>query len=472
MLYSEMKERENRFITALKIVFPFLLLLGISFHSFQLHSNDSLNIFLLILLIPTYVYYTVYLIYYGFQTTLIDPTTKTFNRTKILKKLAKIKDPEHTSVILLHVKNLEDINERYGLAKGDFVLKQFIKKLQQFLEVHHFKNIPIGRYSNVNFILIIPFSLNELKHLLSIFIKSIQNVGIDNIEVKANFSLLNASYDSTINNLIEKLLEQVEEQIKNNEIIPNIKPDALKFAIFEALKNNKFLFKYQPCIAPKENQKIIYEVLTRIESTYYGILSKHQIQRIINHEGYEKEFDEKVFSLLIEKIQPLLAINEIFFSVEVSPVSLRNTTFKHFLVTLFEQKKVDPNRFILEIIEKKSYEEMHRFSEIIKAYHDIGFKIALGNFGGNNSSLEYLKQLPIDMVKFDIEFTKNSDVIKYQELLNHYVKLCQTLHIQSMVKFVDKEAFFERIKTYEPDFIQGFCVSKPKNFEQIVKDIL
>jgi len=115
---------------------------------------------------------------------------------------------------------------------------------------------------------------------------------------------------------------------------------------------------------------------------------------------------------------------------------------------------------------------MHRFSEIIKAYHDMGFKIALGNFGGNNSSLEYLKQLSIDMVKFDIEFTKNSDDLKYQELLSHYIKLCQTLHIQSMVKFVDKEALFEKIKRYEPDFIQGFYISKPKNLEHIIKDNL
>ncbi len=471
MLYSEVKERENRFITALKIVFPFLLLLGIFFHSFQLHHN-ALDIYLIILLIPIYVYYTVYLIYNGFQTTLIDAVTKTFNREKIIHKIKKIKNTEHTTIVLLHVKNLNDINERYGLANGDVVLKQFIQKLQQFLEEHHFKNVPIGRYSNINFIVIIPFSPSELKHLLTIFIKSIQNVGIDNIEIKVNFSLLKASYDSSVENLIERLLVLVEEQIKNGDNLPNIKPDALKMVIEEAMKHNDLLFKYQPCIAIQNSQKMIYEVLTRIESKEHGTLLKHQIQRIVNHAGYEKEFDEKVFSLLLEEIEPLLTSNEIYFSIEVSPVSLRNNSFKRFLATLFEQKKINPNHFILEIIEKKSYEEMHRFSEIIKAYHDMGFKIALGNFGGNNSSLEYLKQLSIDMVKFDIEFTKNSDDLKYQELLSHYIKLCQTLHIQSMVKFVDKEALFEKIKRYEPDFIQGFYISKPKNLEHIIKDNL
>jgi len=469
MLYSEIKERENRFITALKIAFPFLLLLGISFYSFQPRTYNIFNIYLLILLVPIYVYYTVYLIYYGFQTTLIDPITKTFNRVKILHKLAKIKNHDQTTVILLHVKNLDDINERYGLVNGDLVLKQFIKKLQKFLEIHHFNNVPIGRYSNINFIVIIPFPPNELKHLFTIFVKNIQNVGIENIEVKVNFALLKASYDFSVNNLIEKLLEKVEEQIKNGEVMPNIKPDALKMVIKDAMSHNNLLFKYQPCLGLDKNEHVIYEVLTRIESAHYGTLSKYQIQRIINHIGYEKEFDEKVFSLLLEEIQPLVKSNKIFFSIEVSAVSLRNTTFKRFLVALFEQKSIDPHQFILEIIEKKSYDEMHRFNEIIQAYREIGFKIALGNFGGNNSSLEYLKYLPINIVKFDIEFTKNNDDLMHQELLTHYIRLCQTLHIQSMVKFVDKEALFEKIKTYAPDFIQGFSVSKPKTIKEIIQ---
>jgi hypothetical protein len=92
MLYSEIKERENRFITALKIAFPFLLLIGIFFHAFQLFPYTSVNFILLILLIPIYVYYTVYLIYHGFQTTLIDPTTKTFTRMEIMTKIENIKD--------------------------------------------------------------------------------------------------------------------------------------------------------------------------------------------------------------------------------------------------------------------------------------------------------------------------------------------------------------------------------------------
>jgi EAL domain-containing protein (putative c-di-GMP-specific phosphodiesterase class I) len=41
-----------------------------------------------------------------------------------------------------------------------------------------------------------------------------------------------------------------------------------------------------------------------------------------------------------------------------------------------------------------------------------------------------------------------------------------------MIKFVDKEAHFQKMKEIKPDYIQGFYISKPKNLEQIVGDIL
>jgi len=470
MLYSEIKERENRFITALKIAFPLLLLIGIFFHFFQLFSHTSLNFILLILLIPVYVYYTVYLIYHGFQTTLIDPITKTFTRAEILTKIEKIRNRNNTTIIFLNINNLSDINERYGVNNGDLVLSEFIQKLEFFLCEHHFKNVPIGRYSSDNFLLFIKHPSSELRHLFTIFSKSIQNVGIFNIEIKVTFSLLNASYDKSTNNIIERLFVLLEEQKTSKEIEPDIKIDQYKTIIYDAINQHKLFFKYQPSLAIQTDKIAILEVLTRIESHTHGTFTKQQIQRIVNHIGYEREFDEKVFEFLLDEISPLMQKN-LLFSVEVTPVTLRNLNFKRFIIKLFEEKKMDPHRFIFEITEEKSYENMHRFKEILQSYQEIGFKIALGNFGGNNCSFEYIKYLPIDFVKFDIEFTKKIEDTKYQQLLMHYIELIKTLRIQSMVKFVDKEAHFEKMKAFKPDFIQGFCISKPKNLEHILGEI-
>lgn len=246
MLYSEVKERENRFITALKIVFPFFLLIFIFFSLFKIFNQSIENFFLLIILIPIYVYYIFYLIYHGFRTTLIDSTTKAFTFKKIISIIEELGAKENYTIVLLHVDNIDDINERYGASNSDLLLKLFIQRLNDFLKKYYFYNTPIGRCWGGNFIFPIKCHPKELTHFLTIFSKELRNIGINDIEVKIDFSLIEADYDTNVKNIIEKLYILLEESKKSDFVFPNIKPDIFEQIVDEALKNDKIFFKYQP----------------------------------------------------------------------------------------------------------------------------------------------------------------------------------------------------------------------------------
>ncbi|MDD2383458.1 MAG: GGDEF domain-containing protein [Sulfurospirillaceae bacterium] len=466
MLYSEVKERENRFITALKIVFPFLLLILILIFSFKLFQSSVNNYVLLTLLIPIYVYYIFYLIYNGFRTSLIDSTTKAFTRKEILRQFEKLNNKKNYVVVLLHLDNIGDINERYGVFNADKILRQLIERVNLFLNECHCKNVPIGRCGGGNFLVILKYSKKELKHQLTRFSKELKNKGIDNIEIKLDFSILEADYDDNSKNIIEQLFILLEENKKNDFLLPNIKPDAFETIVHQALKANEIVLKYQPSISLLTKKIAILEVLPKIYTKENGLLSRAQIERIVNYSGYEKDFDEKIFSILLDEITPLLDKN-IYFSIDISPVTLRNNNFKLYLLKLFRTRKIDPKFFILELCEKNCYEDMNRFNEIIISYKESGFKIALTNFGGNNCGFEYIKHLPIDIVKFDIEFTKKIEELKYERILDKYLIFIKNLDIQSMIKFVDKESLFRKIEVLKPDYIQGFYIGKPKSLEQI-----
>lgn len=470
MFFSELEERKKRFLTALKIAFPTIFLIIFFLYILSFYEFKSYTIVLLILLIPIYVYYTVYLVYNGFYTSLIDETTKTFNRVQILKHIKNEKDRENYSLILLHINNLSDINERYGISNGDILLKEFIILLKEFLNNNNFKNVKIGRYSGDRFLLLLNSSTKELKHIFTLFKKDIQHNGILNIEVKISFSLLKLSYDKDVNNIIEKLFIILNEQKENYKILSNVKLNEFAGVIEEIIQHDNLNFRYQPSLNMRSNKIVLLEVLTRLESNIYGTLTKQQLQRVVNYNGYEKKFSERVFSLLLDEIEPLLETN-VNFSIEVSPIVLRNTMFKNYLVQLFNKKNIDPKRFVLEFTEDKTYEDMNRFKEILQSYQENGFSIAFSNFGGDNCSFEYIKYLPIDIIKFDIEFTKKLEDIKFQQLLLHYITLARSLGIMSMVKFVDKDDTFEQLRIMEVDLIQGFCVSKPKIIEEIIDEI-
>ncbi|MDD3342567.1 MAG: EAL domain-containing protein [Sulfurospirillaceae bacterium] len=425
---------------------------------------------MLTLLIPIYVYYIFYLIYNGFRTSLIDSTTKAFTYHEIIHQLEKLIIKKNYTVVLLRLDNIGDIDERYGNVNADKILRQLVERVDFFLNQLHLKNVPIGRCGGGNFLLILKHSKKELKHHFTLFSKELRHKGIDNIEIKLDFSMLEADYDTNSKNIVEQLYILLEENKKIDFIVPNIKPDAFENIVQYALESNDIILKYQPSMA-LSNQKItILEVLPKLNTKEHGLLSRTQIERIVNYSGYEKEFDERIFTILLDEISPLLGKN-IFFSMDISPVSLRNNNFKRYLLKLFYSLNIDPKQFILDINEKNCYEDMNRFCEIITSYKEFGFKIALANFGGKNCSFEYIKHLPIDIVKFDIEFTKKIEEPRYERMLTEYLLLIKNLDIQSMIKFVDKESSFVKIEALKPDYIQGFYIGKPKNLEHIRGEI-
>lgn len=466
MLYSEIKERENRFTTALKIVFPFLLMIGIFLYSFNFFSYKDHTFILLTLLVPIYVYYIFYLIYTGFKTSLVDPITKTFTRKKIIHFIDMLSDKNNYTLVLLHVNNLVDINERYGVSNGDKVLKELILLLNSHLEKHHFKNCAIGRYSGNSFLIPLKANKKELTHLFTLFIKELKHTGVLNIELKLDSVMIPANYDNDVKNGIERLFILLEKFKKNEEEPLNIKPDDFARIVLDAMNHNNIVFKYQPSLHVKHQKIEFFEVLPKIETKEHGFLSKKQIERIVNYGGYEKMFDEKMISCLVDEVTPYLH-EQSLISLEISPVTLRNNNFKYFITTLFREKKVNPKHFMFEITEKNSYEDMNRFKEIIESYQEMGFKIALNNFGGNNCAVEYIKYLPVDMIKLDIEFTKKIEEYKYEKIAENYLNLAQQLGIKTMIKFVDKASLYHKIEALNPDFIQGFYVEKPKKIGEL-----
>ena len=84
MLYSQTKERSNRFALALRIAIPFIFVLffwGYTFLKIDLFAKQDLVLFLALTL--AYVYYTFFMIYHGFNSSFIDQNTKTFTKEKI-----------------------------------------------------------------------------------------------------------------------------------------------------------------------------------------------------------------------------------------------------------------------------------------------------------------------------------------------------------------------------------------------------
>ncbi|MDO5045621.1 EAL domain-containing protein [Campylobacter sp.] len=397
------------------------------------------------------------MIYKSFKISVLDQITGSFNRSEILallsKKMRKFKHRQDGNIVMLKIRNLDDINERYSLESSDLLLKKLVEKLELFLEKNISKEILIGRYSNEYFLMFCSGKSSQLLHFLNVFEKSILADGIDDIELKIKFELVNINYSDSLDKSISILTEKLSSEENAKFAIT----DEFESSVCKSILDRNFTFQTQLVRSLKESENL-KSVLVKIYTEDFALVSKQKAQNIANKNGYEVLFDINSIKKFIEfNTQDKQAC-----IIEVSAVSLRNLQFIKFIKDFVDQGKINPQNIIFEFSEKLVYDEINRFKEILNDYKNLGFRFALNKFGGNNAGFEYLKYLPIDFIIYDIEFNKNLDDEKFKNIFKNLNDTAEDLGIKSIIRFVDKAEFFDLIKLYKTDYAQGFYIEKPK----------
>ena len=461
MLKSELKERSNRFKTALEISSIFILSVIILMYIFVKKGDIDFNandIILIVILVLCQVYFTAYKIYQSFQTSVLDQVTKAYNRDEILrllsKQASKFKNKSGGNMLILKIENLNDINERYSFVSTDILLKRLVERLEKFLNEKVSKNTLIGRYSNEYFLIFCESKSTELIHLLNVFEKSILSDGIYNIELKIKFDAIDINHSASLKNSVSYLIQKLNES--DNEDKVDITDD-LEKDVCNCIDMQRFIFQTQLVKSLRFGQNL-KNIIVKVYTDKQGLVSKAKVQNIANKNGYEVLFDINV----IKKLSELKFKDEDPLVIEISSVSIRNLKFTNFIKEFVQLGKIDPNRVIFEFSEKLVYDEINRFREILTEYKNLGFRFALNKFGGNNAGFEYFKYLPIDFVIYDIEFNKNIKNDKFKTLFENLNLTAKRLGVKTIVRFVENEEFFNVVERYQTDFAQGFFIEKPK----------
>ena len=461
MLKSELKERSNRFKTALEVssifIFSVIILVYIFVKKDQINF-DADDIILIAILVLCQVYFTAYKIYQSFQTSVLDQVTKAYNRDEILrllsKQASKFKGKSGGNMLMLKIENLNDINERYSFVSTDILLKRLVERLEKFLNEKVSKNTLIGRYSNEYFLIFCESKSTELIHLLNVFEKSILSDGIYNIELKIKFDAIDINHSASLKNSVSYLIQKLNES--DNEDKVDITDD-LEKDVCNCIDMQRFIFQTQLIKSLRFGQNL-KNIIVKVYTDKQGLVSKAKVQNIANKNGYEVLFDINV----IKKLSELKFKDEDPIVIEISSVSIRNLKFTNFIKEFAQMGKIDPNRIIFEFSEKLVYDEINRFKEILTEYKNLGFRFALNKFGGNNAGFEYFKFLPIDFVIYDIEFNKNIKNNKFKTLFENLNLTAKRLGVKTIVRFVENEEFFNVVERYQTDFAQGFFIEKPK----------
>ena len=172
MLFSEKQERGRRFTLALRAGIPVLLLIFLVFYT-TIYKGENVNINLADgLILGGLTFITIYFIYFlmnlSIQETLIDGTTRVFNKKTFIKKLETYK-PQ--AIACLNIENLTSLNENYSTDQIDSILYTVARKLNLVFRQNGFNNVLIGRNRGSEFLI----ALNDHHDRIEILLEKEQD---------------------------------------------------------------------------------------------------------------------------------------------------------------------------------------------------------------------------------------------------------------------------------------------------------
>ena len=250
----------------------------------------------------------------------------------------------------------------------------------------------------------------------------------------------------------------------DDEFIQNIR-DKINYEIRikNIIKEEKILVYYQPIFSIKDNRFTSAEALVRLQDDNGDVINPANFIDYAEETGLIVDIGKNVFINVCDMLNKF-DIREYgmnYIEVNLSIVQLNIDGFAEDFINIMKEKNIDPSLINFEITES-SYSKSVYVLENINKLIDYGSKFSLDDFGTGSSNLEYIVNMPVNIIKFDKmmvnSYFKNEST---KVVINDIIKMIKALKLEIVFEGVEDSNQLEGSKNLGVDFVQGFYYSRP-----------
>ena len=412
-----------------------------------------------------------------------DPLTGLPNRTGSTRYLERIiRDVEHDgeqsgqlALMFLDLDQFKDINDSLGHQLGDRLLCEIPRRLSVVLKDRDF----VGRHGGDEFLIAVTRSSREELEQLAINILRSMDRGfaIDDNHLFISASIGVAYYPDSGRDVSELIQNADAALFKAKNAGRN------QFATFtremfsqaqhrlnlsrdmrHALDAGQFHVVYQPIVDTGDLSLCGLEALLRWRHEKGYMVPPQDFIRVAEETGVIGRLGQFVLEQALADLARWQALTDAapWLAVNISGVQVREGTFAEQLSVLLHQYRIDPGLLHLEITEEVLIENLMRNRRMLKKLDDIGMRIVVDDFGVGYSSLAYLKNFPISVVKIDRGFIQDlaSDP-EDQAITRTICSLSADLGMLTVAEGVENRDQLDLLRQFKCSFAQGFLFSRP-----------
>jgi diguanylate cyclase (GGDEF)-like protein/PAS domain S-box-containing protein len=239
---------------------------------------------------------------------------------------------------------------------------------------------------------------------------------------------------------------------------------ALEQQLHRAIEREELELYYQPVYDRARRRIVSFEALLRWRDPVRGIVEPDEFIALAEDTGLIIPIGSWALTTACNQLREWQeqGVPPLRVAVNISPVQLQQRDFVDVVRNALDRSGVAPELLQLEITESAAMANLELTMKVLAELREMGVGVAVDDFGIGQSSLTYLKHLPIDTVKIDKSFLR--DVTEDETaaaIVSYVINLAHTLRLKVVAEGVETEAQFSFLRHYACDLMQGYLFSRP-----------
>ena len=403
-----------------------------------------------------------------------DPLTGLYNRD-FFYRYAEQFDQRSRDVamdaIVLDVNHFRLINERYGKARADEILRRIGGQLRETIRA--LGGISCRREADT-FLVYCPHGCDyqEIMDKASAGLDSAGGsrvrlrMGVyenadKSLDIERRFDRAKSASD-TVRNSFAKPIGFYDFKLHEQELFA----EQLIEDFPAAIREEQFEVYYQPKYDIRPDTPVLCsaEALVRWKHPKLGLISPGAFIPLFEENGLIQQLDHYVWRKTAAQIRRwkdrlglLLPV-----SVNVSRIDMYDPRLTEYFREIMEEHQLTSDEFRLEITESAYTQDSNQIIDVVNLLREIGFRIEMDDFGTGYSSLNMISSLPIDVLKLDMQFIRDAFRDgKDTRLIEVIIDIADYLNVPVIAEGVETEEQLLALKAMGCDMVQGYYFSKP-----------
>lgn len=409
-----------------------------------------------------------------------DPLTHMPNLESFMQmteKMIQSHPDQNYAVIRMDIDKFRIINQMYGTKEGDNILRYIGVKIQEWagpiLEISTYCRISSDMFcicmsaDDGSIQELIDFIQASL-HVYPIKFDMMMSFGVyitseeDRREQTAVSTMMDraASAQRMVKNSYVNHVAYYDSVIRKKELMEQLITAEMK----KALEAEQFELYLQPKCEMDTGKIIGSEALVRWNHPSYGRISPGEFIPVFEKNGFISELDDFMLRMTCRLIRRWLDEGKTVYpiSVNVSRTDLYNPNLLEQIKACVEEFEVPHDLISFELTESAFVSDNMQLHNLAKLLQENHFHVLMDDFGSGYSSLNSLREIPVDVLKMDIKFLPtSSDDMRGKIILQSIVEMAKRLGLDVIVEGVETIEQAEFLLSIGCRNAQGFYFYRP-----------